>query len=186
MALLLAGSMSIWSSVAAAAVTVGEAPPDDLGKDFQDQPVSVSQFRGKVVIVTFWASWCAPCRAEMDLLDRVQRVAGRDAMAIVAVNFKEDDRTWRQYKKRLKDVALTITRDRTQKVPEDYEVKGIPRMIMIDKQGVVVRIHTGYDEKYLDQLLAEMNELLAAPTTVPGEAAAAGEMAPTEDPQPGL
>lgn len=145
-----------------AAVEVGKAPPDYLGTDFQDRPVTVSQFHGKIVVVTFWASWCAPCRVEMGLLEKVQRAAGREALEVVAVNFNEDERMWKAFKDKLANVELTITHDAKRKVPETFDVKSIPRMLMIDRQGLVAHIHEGYDEKNLDAILEELNALLAS------------------------
>lgn len=155
------GACLLWSATCTAAPAVGDVPPDYVGTDFEDRPVSLSQFKGRVVILTFWASWCAPCRAEMDILDRMQRVAGRDALAVIAVNFKEDNRIWRVFRKKLKAASLTITRDVKQQVPVDYGVDSIPRMFMIDKAGRIARIHKGYDESSLDRIIEEINVLLA-------------------------
>src|SRR3546814_3550694 len=70
----------------------GDIPPDVLGNDRDGNPVTVSQYRGKVVIVTFWASWCGPCRRELPVLGKVQSIVGRDHLEVIAVNFKEDRR----------------------------------------------------------------------------------------------
>src|SRR5690606_36208258 len=62
----------------------GDIPPDVLGNDRDGNPVTVSQHRGKVVIVTFWASSCGPCRRELPVLGKVQSFVGRDHLEVSA------------------------------------------------------------------------------------------------------
>jgi thiol-disulfide isomerase/thioredoxin len=146
-----------------AAVKTGDVPPDYLGTDFRDGHVAVSDFKGKVVVVTFWASWCPPCRREMGVLESIQKTAGHQAIEVVAVNFKEDNAKWTAMKRQLAGFDLRITRDKTWKVTEAFGVKNIPHMFMIDRSGHVAHIHVGYGEKALDSLVKEINELLAQP-----------------------
>lgn len=53
----------------------GDIPPDSLGVNRKGNPVTISQYRGKVVVVTFWASWCPPCRRELPMLANIQSIA---------------------------------------------------------------------------------------------------------------
>lgn len=88
--LLLA--MSLAASAAAPATPsprAGDIPPQILGKDRQGNVVDLASQRGKVVIVTFWASWCGPCRKELPILGQLQKVIGHDALQVYAVNLKE-------------------------------------------------------------------------------------------------
>ena len=72
--------------VATAAPVRGEAPPDLLGVDSDKHEIRVSDFQGKVVVLTFWASWCGQCLKELPILENVQRKLGPDLIAIVAIN----------------------------------------------------------------------------------------------------
>ena len=158
---LLALVLALGCAPALAALKVGDLPPQDVGTDFADTPVSLGAFKGKVVVVTFWASWCGPCLNEMTMLAKLQRVAGHQALEVVAVNFREDVTKWRALKKALAKLDLRITRDQDWSVSKAYGVKSIPHMFMVDKSGRIARMHVGYDEKALDTVLKEINELLA-------------------------
>src|SRR3546814_3348808 len=80
--------ISDWSSDVCSS-DLGDIPPDELGIGIDGQAVRVSDFRGRVLITTFWASWCGPCVRELELLERLQRVAGRDRVVVVGVNWND-------------------------------------------------------------------------------------------------
>jgi thiol-disulfide isomerase/thioredoxin len=154
-------ALSLVCEFCRADVNVGQEPPGYLGMNFQDETVAVSRFKGKVLIVTFWATWCGPCRTEMAVLENIQHVAGPADLAIVAVNFNEGERMWQAMKAKLSGMELMLTRDNTQRVTSAYNVKTIPHMFMIDRSGHVAAIHSGYGGKDLDGIVEEINRLLA-------------------------
>lgn len=114
-----------------AAPSVGDRPPDLLGRDASGQELRVSDHLGKVVIVTFWASWCAPCLQELPILDNMQRVAGEERIKVIGVNFKEPGRQYRRVRGRLKDAAIALTHDARGTVADAYGVRSLPHMFMI-------------------------------------------------------
>ena len=138
---------------------VGEVPPDALGTDRQGQPVTISQHRGKVVIVTFWASWCGPCRKELPMLGQVQKTVGRDYMEVIAINLNETPRQFNGVVRENPDVDLTWVRDRG-KVSDRYGVKALPNMFIIGRDGKIAHTHLGYSEKVFKQLIDEILALL--------------------------
>ena len=156
----------------AAEVKVGDTPPDYLGKDADGNQVNVSAYKGKVVIATFWATWCGYCRKELPVLERVAEVAGKDRMQAVAVNYHEDRDVYYKLERGFKGAALTLTYDERARISESYGVTGLPNMFIIDKQGKVAYIHVGYDEENLPQIIDELNGLLAqqaAPAPLPAD-----------------
>jgi thiol-disulfide isomerase/thioredoxin len=153
--------LTCWATLASAGVEVGEVPPDYLGKDFNDTPVNISAFKGQVVVVTFWATWCAPCRRELTILEKLQIAAGEGRLKVIAVNFKQELDEWRAIKRKMRDLKVTVTRDRDLDAIEAYAVKDIPRLFLIDKAGRVAYTHSGYGEEMLDTMLSEINELMA-------------------------
>lgn len=146
---------------AMAELKVGDLPPSFLGKDRQGQAVQLSEMKGKVVVVTFWASYCPPCLKEMSVLEKIQGQVGKNELEIVAVNFKENQKQFLKIKRKLKDFSVTLTHDKRGKISRRYGVKHIPHMFIINKAGLIEKIHLGYGDSFLDQLVSELNVLLS-------------------------
>jgi thiol-disulfide isomerase/thioredoxin len=118
----------------AEALQVGDPAPPSLGKTVEDRPVNLTESLGKVTVVTFWASWCAPCRAELPMLSKLQQVAGPDQMRVVAVNI---EKAWefRRLVPRLPALELTLTNDTEGRVAAAYGVRAIPHLVFIGETG---------------------------------------------------
>ncbi len=105
--------------------------------------VSLSDYRGRVVLLNFWASWCPPCVAEMPSLDRLhQDLQGAD-FAVLAVS--EDEGGWAdvdRFRRRM-PLRLTVLLDPNGRVADKYGVSRLPQTYLIDKQGKVVRLYEG-------------------------------------------
>lgn len=138
---------------------VGEVPPDALGRDRQGEPVTISQHRGKVVIVTFWASWCGPCRKELPMLGKVQQAVGREHMEVIAINFNEPTREFRSVVRENPGVDLTWVHDKG-KVSKLFGVRALPNMFIIDREGRIAHTHLGYSEDVFKQMIEEILALL--------------------------
>ncbi|HEY9400439.1 MAG TPA: TlpA disulfide reductase family protein [Luteimonas sp.] len=147
-----------------AAIAVGDIPPDYLGRNPGGDEVRVSDQRGKVVVITFWASWCGYCRKELPVLAGLQDVAGKDRVEVIAVNYEDDRDVYRALRRKLKNVQLTMTHDQSGEIGRAYGVQGIPRLFMIDRQGRVAYIHSGYGDSSIDEIVKAVNKLLATPT----------------------
>lgn len=157
-------ALIIWIPASAGAPVVGDIPPDELGTGGDGQTVRVSDFRGRVLITTFWASWCAPCMHELELLERLQHVAGRDRVVVVGVNWNDSAARYQAIRQRLRGLALTLVRDDSGRVGERYAVRLIPRMFIVDQDGKLAYSHTGYDpESSIDSIVNEVNQLLLHP-----------------------
>ncbi len=149
------------SSVVAAQTVRGEAPPDELGIDKDKHEVRVSDYRGKVVVLTFWASWCGYCLKELPVLESVQRRLGKDKIAVVAINSDKDRSDYLAMRRRMKDFTMTMTEDRRDgSIAKRYGVTGYPHLVMVDKEGLVAFSHRGYSEKSLPKIVEEINTLL--------------------------
>lgn len=162
-------SVLIWGMALSAAyadaplkLNLGDIPPDYLGKDRAGNQVNLANEKGKVVVITFWASWCAPCRAELPVLDRIQQQVSQDSFRVVAINFKEDRKRFRKVKKLLKDYVLTITHDKRGRIGKKFGVNGIPHLLVIDKKGAIVYQAVGYGEESLDKTIVAINKALRA------------------------
>ncbi|HEY1076430.1 MAG TPA: TlpA disulfide reductase family protein [Fontimonas sp.] len=156
--MLLAGALSL---PAAAALPEGALAPDFLGPSRTGKPVKLSDFAGKPVIVSFWASWCAPCLEEMPLLEALQRKLGRERIEVVAVNWGEDSERYRQLLTQLTDVQMTLTHDAAKLIGQTYGLDDIPQLYLIDREGRIAYQRRGYSADSAQQLLDAVNRLLA-------------------------
>ncbi len=159
---LAACLLLLCSASASAKLDVGVVPPDVLGKTPEREEIRISQFRGTVVVVTFWASWCGPCRRELPVLDRLQKAAGTRAK-VIAVNVKDSPEDYRIMRRQMKDAALTFTYDKNGSISEGFAVTSYPNLYVIDQAGKIAAVHIGYNEDSLGELVDDINKLLAAP-----------------------
>jgi len=144
-------------------VAVGDTPPDALGAGRDGQEVLISAQHGKVVVVTFWASWCGYCRQELPVLAGLQQAAGKGRVEVIAVNYKDDLDVYRALSRKLKNVQLTLTRDASGRIGEAFGVRGIPHLFVIGKDGKVAFQKTGYGEESIQLILDAVNAELAKP-----------------------
>ena len=148
--------------VQAAEPKTGDVPPALLGKDREGEVVDLAQLRGKVVVVTFWASWCGPCRKELPGLDALQKHAGDKILKVIAVNVKDSTEDYRLMMRQMKDYTISMTRDRSGEIAEGYGVKAYPNLWIIDPQGKVAAHHVGYGEDSLEALVNQINQVIVA------------------------
>lgn len=139
----------------------GEVPPPMLGRlHGSDTQVNLADYRGKVVIVTFWASWCGPCRRELPVLAHFQQVIGRDALEVIAVNFKEPRPDFLAVVRANRKLQLDYVHDSKGAASEEYGVNSLPNMFVIDRDGTIAYVHRGYSEEMLEGFIAEVTSLL--------------------------
>ena len=182
MALALVGPAQAGEAAAKAekvAIKVGDTPPDVFGKDEAGQQISLVALRGKVVVLTFWTSWCPYCRKELPILENIQKAAGKAQLEVIAVNSREDRQTYRALLRHLGKLEFTMTGDWKGVVSDAYGVHAIPHMFLIGRDGKVARIHHGYSEDALPEIAADLNALLAQSATATATPAGAAPPAAT-------
>lgn len=140
----------------------GDVAPPILGTGIDGDTLEVPQYKGKVLVVTFWATWCGPCMRELPMLESLQRVAGREKLQVVAVNI-EDRAVFRKVSQKLTSFQLTVALDYGKRGSDAYGVNGIPHMVIIGRDGVILKVNRGYSEESLDGILAEINAALQGP-----------------------
>ncbi len=154
------------TSLAFAGWTPGTKLPD-LGA-FQIEGKIPSDLRGKVVLVDFWASWCAPCKASFPVLEKLQRDYGPRGLVIVAVNQDDTAGAMESFLKKA-PVSFTVVRDAAHKMVEAADVQSMPSSFLVDRAGIIRHVHTGfYGDKTAVQYAEEIEALLkAAPGSKP-------------------
>jgi thiol-disulfide isomerase/thioredoxin len=138
----------------------GDVPPADLGRTLDGTPVNLADRRGKVVVLTFWASWCGPCRKELPVLGRLQQAVGREHLEVIAVNVKEPHRDLTAVLRANRDLDLTWVHDARGDVSGRYGVEALPNMFVMDRDGTVAYVHRGYSEAMIKSFIDEIIGLL--------------------------
>ncbi|MGB6452793.1 MAG: TlpA disulfide reductase family protein [Steroidobacteraceae bacterium] len=162
-ALVLLGSVLFnCSAQAGETLKVGDSPPPKLGWH-----VKLSDYRGKVVVVSFWASWCPPCRKEIGVLAALQKQATRSKVVVFAVNWREDRSVFRQVEHLLRSQGfdLSLVSDDDGYIGRQYGIDAIPHMFIIGRDGRIAAIHVGYGESELPIIANEINELWNKPAS---------------------
>lgn len=138
---IILGSLLMLGNVNAETIS-GNAPDFTL-KSNSGKNIKLSEYRGQVVLLNFWASWCGPCRQEMPLLNNMQKKYGKLGFAILGVNVEEDSSPAKSY---LKDIQVTfpILFDTENKASKAYNVSAMPSTVMIDRNGKMRYLHKGY------------------------------------------
>ncbi len=139
----------------------GQVAPDFALKSSSGENLRLSEYRGDVVMINFWATWCGPCRQEMPLLDELYTRYERVGFSLLGVNIDDDSRRAMQMIEDL-GVSFPVLFDARKEVSELYEVEAMPVTVLIDREGNVRHVHhgykPGYEDKYLDQVRSLLRE----------------------------
>jgi cytochrome c biogenesis protein CcmG/thiol:disulfide interchange protein DsbE len=120
---------------------IGMAAPDFTVRD-SDRTVTLSQLRGQVVVLNFWATWCPPCIEEMPSLVQMQERMKSKGVTVLAVSIDVDENAYREFLKQ-HGVNLLTVRDPDEKTPTLYGTHMWPETYIIDRNGIVRRKFIG-------------------------------------------
>ena len=139
----------------------GQLAPDFALKSSTGENLRLSEYRGNVVMINFWATWCGPCRQEMPLLDELYVRYKRVGFSLLGVNIDDDSRRAMQMIEEL-GVSFPVLFDARKEVSRLYEVEAMPVTVLVDRAGNVRYVHhgykPGYEDKYLDQIRSLLRE----------------------------
>jgi len=121
--------------------------------------VSLEQFRGKIVLLDFWATWCGPCRLSMPLLEKLHRERPED-FVLLAINLQEPLDLVRDYVGR-QNIKSMVLLDKDGEVGSAYHSESIPMQVLIDQKGIIRHVQVGFSPRMTDQLRAEIEKLRA-------------------------
>jgi thiol-disulfide isomerase/thioredoxin len=154
LAAVLAALAALGAGSALQAVDEGEKAPDfDLPAIVGGAQLRLSDFRGKVVLVDFWATWCAPCISALPELEALSRKMAGQPFVIMSVDTDSDDLRLRAFLARHQE-PWPQARDRAAKTAKEvYHLHGYPTYLVIDREGKVVRKVEGWDPGTIPQLV---------------------------------
>ena len=145
---VLAALLGAAASAGVAAPKAGETAPDFVGYNADGQPLLVTAYSGKVVVLSFWASWCGPCKKELPLLEGIARTAGKERVQVLAVNV-ESSEVYKRLSRRTSELQMLVASDAGHEAQRAYGVNGIPHMVIIGKDGHILRIHVDIPRRAL-------------------------------------
>jgi thiol-disulfide isomerase/thioredoxin len=144
-----------------AATSSGPAPAFQLsGRN--GKAIDLSQFKGQVVMINFWATWCKPCRDEMPLLEDIYKKYKPMGFTLVGVNVEPDSKDAEAWLAKQKPVSFPIAFDSDSKVSKMYKVATMPSTVFVDRKGNIRIMHKGYkagdEDLYLTQIRSMLKE----------------------------
>jgi len=147
-------ALVLLAGTAFAADAGGPAPSFTLAA-LTGQQAALSQYKGQVVMVNFWATWCGPCQQEMPLLDQMYKKYKPAGFTLIGVNVDKEAPPVRELMAR-KPVSFPVLLDPANQVSKAYHVDEMPSSVLIDRKGEIRYIHRGYrpgdENEYQDRI----------------------------------
>ncbi len=134
---------------------VGDTAPDFSLVDRQGKTWTLSELKGQVVFINFWATWCPPCREEMPSMQRLHDRMPKDKFKMLAILNNDDPALADNFAAKL-DLTMPILDDQANTVGQKYGLTGLPETFIINKKGKIVRKYIGPeywdDKRFVDML----------------------------------
>jgi cytochrome c biogenesis protein CcmG, thiol:disulfide interchange protein DsbE len=152
--------------------------------DGSGRVVHLADFKGHVVLLNVWATWCGPCKAEMPTLEQLYKMYGPQGLKIVAVSIDEtaSDDSVRNYARNM-GLTFDILHDPQYEIEKTYQVMGYPESFVIDKDGIIRKTWLGAADWASQGNIALVRQLLGLPAAV---ASADSTELPAPDPRGAL
>ena len=141
-------------------IHAGDVAPDFTVEMLDGKKVTLSSLRGKVVLVSFWATWCPPCRQEMSHMQEgvIDRFAGSD-LVVLPISRGEKRETVEKFIEKM-GYGFPVGLDADQSIYSKYASNYVPRSVVINREGEVVYVAVGYDEQIAQEIGAAIAESL--------------------------
>ena len=155
----LAGLLVVAGSVSAATQLLDAEAPDFVLKSLSGKNLRLSEYRGDVVMLSFWATWCGDCRAQLDELGAMRDRYQDAGVELLAVSLDQNARAAGDVKG---EASYPVLHDAAGEVGRLYDVTKMPVMVLIDRGGVVREVFEGFrrgnEEQYLERVQALLRE----------------------------
>jgi len=141
-------------------MAVGQQAPDvEFNALKGSGTIKLSELRGKVVLLDFWASWCAPCQEELPLLDDMSTRVKSKGIEIVGLSIDENKADAEHFLTRKSSWALTLGHDPEQKVADEFKPPKMPTSYVIDRKGIVRQVNAGFERADAKKIEAQLVDL---------------------------
>lgn len=147
----------------AQALKVGEqAPACPMRESKGGASIDLNKFRGKVVYLDYWASWCGPCLESMPFMDQLSKELSAKGLEVVPVNVDEVPEDASAFLK-AHPISMAVVSDSTGECPSKYDVQVMPSSFLIDKKGVIRHVHKGFHSGDKSEIRSLVEKLLSEP-----------------------
>ena len=145
---------------AVGSLVVGKPAPDFTLPTLDGTEVSLSQLRGQPVLINFWASWCAPCLAELPGIQKLYQEMNKDGLEVLAVNVDENPE--KEIPKVIQRLGLNlpIYTDKNAELSEMFEVSAIPFTIVTNRKHEIIWAESGEKDWFSEKVIQEIGTLL--------------------------
>ena len=147
------------STARAALPAVGSVAPDFTLRSSTGKNQKLSEFRGQVVMINFWATWCAPCRQELPLLNHLYEQYHKTGFTLLGVNIDDNPEAAKALAQQL-GITFPVLFDTDKQVSHRYDVDAMPSSVLIDRSGKVRYLYRGYHTGVEAQYDKQVRELL--------------------------
>jgi len=144
--LLIALAWVIVNTMREHIVEVGDTAPSFTVTAENGTRVSLDQFGGKVLLLNFWATWCAPCVQEVPSLNQLQKQLGNSGLVVLGVSVDRSENAYKTFLKRF-NIVFPTSRDPQEDISASYGTYRFPETYLIDKNGKVLQKYIGPPEK---------------------------------------
>lgn len=132
--------------------------PDFVLKSASGENVRLSELKGRVVMLNFWATWCGPCAEEIPALNELHESLDPDDFELLGINLDEDESKAMYLAKKL-DVNFPVLFDRDKDVSRNFDIKAMPTTIVIDRAGKIRHVNRGYKKGYIEKYYRQVQAL---------------------------
>ncbi len=137
---------------------VGQQAPDFTLRSNQGDNKKLSEYRGKVVLINFWASWCGPCQQELPKLSELKDLHDEYDFELLAINIDEEPKKALRLIKKL-GLNFPVLFDEEKQVSKTYDIDAMPMTVIIDRHGEIRYMHRGYKESYVGVYQEQIKKL---------------------------
>jgi thiol-disulfide isomerase/thioredoxin len=140
---------------------IGQPAPEFAGEDLDGKPLALPHFRGRVLVLDFWATWCVPCLMAMPQIQQLHDSYAEKPVTVLGVN-QDNPQAKGRVRELIAERKYTFRHlmDPKSEVGRSFQVGGIPCTIVIDQQGVIRSVHVGFSPDLEKDLRAKIDELL--------------------------
>ena len=121
--------------------------------------ISLENYRGKVVLLDFWASWCPPCLESLPAYERIRQDLGAEVFEVIAINVDENTQDGLQFLEQ-RPVSYPVLADPTGEIGKPYNVRTLPRAFLIDQEGNTIKIYKRFRSGDEDRMKKDIEALL--------------------------